>query len=49
MPEKVYDSISCYSVDDAPMKPKELTEIENDQALMRSEGNRVKVTLQTIV
>jgi len=46
MPEKVYDSISCYSVDDAPMKPKELTEIENDQALMRSEGNRVKMTDQ---
>jgi endoplasmic reticulum lectin 1 len=44
IPEKTQQSISCFSVDDSPVRPESLVDIELEQNTQKLEENKIKMT-----
>ena len=44
IPEKTQQSISCFSIDDSPMRPHALVDLELEQNTQKLEENKIKMT-----
>lgn len=44
IPEKVYPTINCFSIDNSPPKPSELVKIEDEQINLKTDKNKVQMT-----